>query len=425
MSRNANKKRFISDEQAEDLIQSLNFDDFYGNTENPDSNTAANDPVGFAHGQSDIPSDTAEPKPVAHSDIRPDRSPAGSAHAKKSSGVMGSFAKSVLLILWVVLFSWVLPSGNVMNLQSASLMSKDRNSYYQISSGNLLRDALSDIHNIPRQYILDMTDILTPEPDSEKFTKIEDDVRKNYNEKPIDYYKDDTIEVKCWKEKRLGVVFNFAEIWIVHPSQLRRTLVDNVISNKHLDFPSNIFKRTNGVVGMSADYAAFRDVGIIMQYGQVVRGNTRSFLEDAVYDKNGNFYGFTDSKDFFETDMYKNGDVIHTFSFGPILIDDYKVSESDKIDHYICQCSKIYPRACICQFDYDKHYLLCVIEMPGLTLREFANEIQSMGVRFAYNLDGGQTGTMLYNKQAFNKPAYGGQREVSDILYFATAVPNE
>ena len=177
MSRNANKKRFISDEQAEDLIQSLNFDDFYGNTENPDSNTAANDPVGFAHVQSDIPSDTAEPKPVAHSDIRPDRSPAGSAHAKKSSGVMGSFAKSVLLILWVVLFSWVLPSGNVMNLQSASLMSKDRNSYYQISSGNLLRDALSDIHNIPRQYILDMTDILTPEPDSEKFTKIEDDVR--------------------------------------------------------------------------------------------------------------------------------------------------------------------------------------------------------------------------------------------------------
>ena len=418
MYKKTNKKRVLSDELAEDLIKYLNEDYsedlFSGKVQINESSHTEN----RSDEEGSISSEAAEIKPGSHPAVR-------TKSEKKSPGHMRTLGKAALLLCLIIVFSWFLPSGNVMNLQSASLMSKDRSSYFMTTSGNLLSDALSSIHSIPRQYILDMSDVPTPQPDSEKFIKLENDERSNFDGKPIDYYKDDTIEVKCWREKRENNIFNFAEIWIVHPSQLRRTLVDNVISKKHLDMPSNIFKRTNGVVGMTADYAAYRDVGIIMQYGEVVRKKTSPIMEDAIYDKNGNFSGVNDSKDFFESDAFKNGDVIHTFSFGPVIVDDYKVRESRKLDYYICQASSVYTRAAICQFDYDKHYLLCVVEEPGLTLRQFAAELQSMGVRFAYNLDGGQTGTLLYNKRAFNRPAYGGQREVSDILYFATAVPSE
>ena len=418
MYKKTNKKRVLSDELAEDLIKYLNED----YSEDLFSDKVQINESSHTENRSDeegsISSEAAEIKPGSHPAVR-------TKSEKKSPCHMGTLGKAALLLCLIIVFSWFLPSGNVMNLQSASLMSKDRSSYFMTTSGNLLSDALSSIHSIPRQYILDMSDVPTPQPDSEKFIKLENDERSNFDGKPIDYYKDDTIEVKCWREKRENNIFNFAEIWIVHPSQLRRTLVDNVISKKHLDMPSNIFKRTNGVVGMTADYAAYRDVGIIMQYGEVVRKKTSPIMEDAIYDKNGNFSGVNDSKDFFESDAFKNGDVIHTFSFGPVIVDDYKVRESRKLDYYICQASSVYTRAAICQFDYDKHYLLCVVEEPGLTLRQFAAELQSMGVRFAYNLDGGQTGTLLYNKRAFNRPAYGGQREVSDILYFATAVPSE
>ena len=418
MYKKTNKKRVLSDELAEDLIKYLNED----YSEDLFSDKVQINESSHTENRSDeegsISSEAAEIKPGSHPAVR-------TKSEKKSPGHMRTLGKAALLLCLIIVFSWFLPSGNVMNLQSASLMSKDRSSYFMTTSGNLLSDALSSIHSIPRQYILDMSDVPTPQPDSEKFIKLENDERSNFDGKPIDYYKDDTIEVKCWREKRENNIFNFAEIWIVHPSQLRRTLVDNVISKKHLDMPSNIFKRTNGVVGMTADYAAYRDVGIIMQYGEVVRKKTSPIMEDAIYDKNGNFSGVNDSKDFFESDAFKNGDVIHTFSFGPVIVDDYKVRESRKLDYYICQASSVYTRAAICQFDYDKHYLLCVVEEPGLTLRQFAAELQSMGVRFAYNLDGGQTGTLLYNKRAFNRPAYGGQREVSDILYFATAVPSE
>ena len=227
-------------------------------------------------------------------------------------------------------------------------------------------------------------------------------------------------------------IFIFSEIWISHPSQLRRTLVDNVISKKHKDHPQNIVQRTNSVVAMTADYCAFRAYGIVIQYGDVLRTKTSAeiwsdVIDIAIFDTNGNFTSVKDKSDFFDSDVYKNGDVIHTFAFGPTLVDNYKVSDS-----YLLRKPKIQgeptrhdPRAAICQFDYDKHYLLCTVDQPGLTMLDFANELQTMGVRFAYNLDGGQTATLMFNKKIINKVAYGGTREVSDLLYFATAVPND
>ena len=207
--------------------------------------------------------------------------------------------------------------------------------------------------------------------------------------------------------------------------------MDNVISKKHRDHPQNIFGKTNGVVGMSADYCAFRSYGIIMQYGNVVRGTSEkgSVLDIAVYDKKGNFSAYNDNKSFFETDVFKNGDIIHTFAFGPVLVDNYEVSTSRKLTmsprQHPGELTDLYPRAAICQFGYDKHYLLCTLDYHGLSAKGFAEVLQSKGVRFAYNLDGGQTATLMFNKKIINKVAYGGTREVSDILYFATAIPDE
>ena len=42
---------------------------------------------------------------------------------------------------------------------------------------------------------------------------------------------------------------------------------------------------------------------------------------------------------------------------------------------------------------------------------------------FAYSLDGGQTATIVMNDELVNRPVYGQQRKISDIIYFATAVP--
>ena len=43
----------------------------------------------------------------------------------------------------------------------------------------------------------------------------------------------------------------------------------------------------------------------------------------------------------------------------------------------------------------------------------------------AYALDGGQTAAIVMNDQLINKVSYGAQRKISDIIYFATAIPED
>ena len=414
----------ITDEQAENIIKI--FDSFNGNYNDIDD--SENNPVSNESdsGYSENYSQNNESKEIT---LKNSTASKIAASAKNlHNNVRNTSLKILSIALMLLIATWLLPSANVMNLEAAIPSSKDRDAFFQMSSQNLLSDALKDVHVIPRKYILELSETLTPAPDESKFEEKYDDERQNFDGKPIYYYKDDSIEVKCWREEISGKVFNFSEVWISDPSQLRRTLVDNVISKKHLDHPQNIFAKTNGVVGMSADFCAFRNLGIIIQYGQVIRGVKNSILDIAVYDKNGNFSAYEDNDSFYETDAYKNGEIIHTFAFGPVLVDNYAVSDSYKLRlraQHPGELRSIYPRAAICQFDYDKHYLLCTLDYEGMNGVDFATVLQSKGVRFAYNLDGGQTATLMFHKKIINKVAYGGTRQVSDILFFATAIPNE
>lgn len=442
------KKPLITDEQIDDLLRSFGDEEGSENSQAPvfeivdeteyDTDSASqsfSSPFNPNYSHYEDSSDDSESDEVEVDLYElPAAGKKGSAGAPRERNVpeakgAGYVLKGFVILLMLLCLTWLLPSGNVMNLAAASSSTKDRDTFFQISSRNLMSQSLIDIYAMPRRYVLELSDILTPAPDKTKFTKIKDEERKNYDGTKIYYYKDETIEVKCWREKIDRCIYNFSEVWIADASQLRRTLVDNVISKKHMDFPQNIFKKTNGVVGMSADYCAFRPYGIVIQYGNVIRDKTANKLDIAIYDKMGNFSTGQDNPSFFESDIYKSGDIIHTFAFGPTLVDDYQVSTSRKLTaepwEQPGEMKDNYPRAAICQFGYEKHYLLCTVNYRGTTAKKFAKALQQKGVRYAYNLDGGQTATLLFNKQIINKVAYGGPRQMSDILYFATAVPEK
>lgn len=350
-------------------------------------------------------------------------------HNQRNSA--GSWVIRIICTIMVfTLSAFFLSSGDKMNLTPVTMSANDRDTVFASSSANLLSASLSEIYNMPKLYVLEQNNEPTPVPNSDNFIKIDDPERKNYDGSPIDYYSDETIEVKCWKEKIDGTIYDFAEVEIAHPSQFRRKLVDDVISKKHLDYPLNTFRKMNGVVGMSADYCAFRSFGIIVQYGSMVRDTVMGDFDILIYDKEGNFNCITDTK-YKKSEYYQSNDVVYTFAFGPVMVDNYEINPSDNLDSYIVgEVGKVYPRAAIGQFGYDKHYLLCTVEYTnkeaqGATVRRFAEVMQSKGLRIAYNMDGGQTAALMYNNELFNKVAYGGQREISDILFFATAIPNK
>ena len=61
------------------------------------------------------------------------------------------------------------------------------------------------------------------------------------------------------------------------------------------------------------------------------------------------------------------------------------------------------------------------VSMP--TLKQFATRLWEMGIPNAYSLDGGQTATIVMGGTLINSVDYGDQRDISDIIYFATALP--
>ena len=110
--------------------------------------------------------------------------------------------------------------------------------------------------------------------------------------------------------------------------------------------------------------------------------------------------------------------------FGPVLIMNGEINQEAYNSN-----SGWNPRTAIGQRD-KLHYILMTINYEddhsvAATVSEAAEYIFSKGVVKAYALDGGQTSTMVMNGHTVNRPDWGNQRTQSDIIYFATALPEE
>ena len=120
----------------------------------------------------------------------------------------------------------------------------------------------------------------------------------------------------------------------------------------------------------------------------------------------------------------KDNDILFSFAFGPIMIEDGRNVVPK--GYPVGQITDEYTRSVICQLGKG-HYLMAVVcysEERRATLKNVAKELISLGVPNAYALDGGQTAAMTFNNQALAVNNWDAERIVSDILYFATAIPD-
>ena len=60
-----------------------------------------------------------------------------------------------------------------------------------------------------------------------------------------------------------------------------------------------------------------------------------------------------------------------------------------------------------------------------MTLAEFAEFVDSLGVQNAYNLDGGNTTAMYFGGRKINAENSAYSRPISDIIYFASTDKEE
>ena len=186
-------------------------------------------------------------------------------------------------------------------------------------------------------------------------------------------------------------------------------------------------KSVNAVVAISGDFYKHRRMGVITYDGKVMRFDGKH-LDTCYVDDKGDllftYRGKVKKKADAQAFVDENN-IRFSFAFGPILIDEGK---QVKINSYaIGEIGDKYSRAGIGQKG-DLHYMLATVNhqyygnVPNIW--EFAKAVSRFGCDKFYTLDGGQTATLVMNDKVINQVDYGAQRQISDIIYFATAIPD-
>jgi exopolysaccharide biosynthesis protein len=359
----------------------------------------------------------------------------------------------VSMMLIMMFLCWgVLQVGTPKNIAQenpAALGIMDR---FDMQMTNQISNALDGVLSIEKVYWLNDSDLIAPEPNPEKagvttnpadladFLEEAKDIlkgqetlfstqTKTYQNTEIHYYLDETIMVITWREVRDRCVYTISEVKIAHPSQFRRFVSDGVYGSDKRYLTTEMAETVNAVTASSGDYYKFRPYGISVHEGQVMRFDNRidtcyiTDQGDMIFSRIGELNSQEEAQKFVD-----DNHVRFSVSFGPILVDNY-----EKVDikgYPLGEPEGWYPRAALCKMD-ELHYLVVLAnEDPGRgltnvpTIKAFGDVVYSFGVEKAYALDGGQTAAVVTNDKLVNRPSYGYQRAISDIIYFATAVPN-
>ena len=317
---------------------------------------------------------------------------------------------------------------------------------FDMGMTNVLSDALQGILSIEKAYWLHDEDVIAPKPAPEKYGEtadpgdLEEVIRKAemlldgqelafrtdaeiMEDSVITYYLDETILCITWQHTVGKAVYTCSEVKIAHPSQFRRFLSDGKFGSGKLYKATEMASSVNAITASNGDYYAFRGYGNLVYNGDVKMAGNR-YLDTCYVDRNGDLI-LVDMGELYRKEdverFVEDNDIRFSVAFGPILIEDGRVVAK----HYYAlgETDDFYSRAALCQMG-PMHYMLVTVNRRGQDVTRFAKHLQEMGAITAYALDGGQTSTIVTGNKLINPVDYGGERETSDIIYFATAVPD-
>ena len=357
-----------------------------------------------------------------------------------------STAMCVALLAGMVLMFGGGSAAAARGITGAAIMDK-----FDMFMTNEVSGALQGVLNIEKVYWLSDSDLVAPKPNSEAYGTadspaelawlleeakdligdrdmifgLDTEIRPNSK---IHYYYDETILVITWKNLIGRVPYSYAETIVAHPSQFRRFLADGEFGSDKQYVTTHLAKEVNSVMATSGDFYKHRYYGVVVHEGKIERAEFNTvdtcFIDDQsnlLFSPKGTFRNMEEAEAF-----VKDHNIRFSLAFGPILVRDGV--ECTPADYAVGEINDPYTRAAICQQN-DLHYLIVNTtgefkEYNRHTMHEFAVELQKMGCRNAYALDGGQTTVSTMDGELVTNPDHGDQRKISDIIYFATALPN-
>ena len=233
-------------------------------------------------------------------------------------------------------------------------------------------------------------------------------------------YRDDNVAVTLTEYNQNDTRIYVADVVVSSAQYIKTAFAEDTYGKNVTESTSAMAVAHNAILAVNGDYYGAQERGFVIRNGVVYRDTSAG--KDVMCLYADGTMGIVSDRETTAGQLVENG-VWQAFSFGPALVVDgaVAVSRSDEVGMGMASN----PRTAVGMIDAN-HYVFVVSdgrtdESEGLSLYELAQFMQGLGVRTAYNLDGGGSSTMYFNGQIVNNPTSSGgnikERGVSDIVY--------
>jgi len=234
-------------------------------------------------------------------------------------------------------------------------------------------------------------------------------------------YHDDTLDIQVHKSRAYDTDIYIAYVQIAHPSQLRTQSAKPYPSDATVNIMA-LAKSVRAVVATNADWFVYHNAGVIYRQGKLLRDRPHEEYDGLFVDMNGDFHIVAPLTREGVDAVLAEHEILNSFCFGPALVIDGQLCEIERDETFR-------QRTAIGQLG-PMQYVMVVTDGPeerdciGLSVPQMGQLMYDLGAYQAYNLDGGYSSTMIFNNTKISSQKANRFRAVGDILYFATAIPD-
>ena len=241
-----------------------------------------------------------------------------------------------------------------------------------------------------------------------------------YSDDSLSYH-DDSLDVRAYQIRVYDTPVTVAFVQIANASQLK-TEQAKPYPSKTTVRVSEISKRVKAVLAVNADWFTYHNTGIVYRNGELLRNRSNEEYDGLAIDINGDFHIV---RPMTEAEYAKiTTPIAHSFVFGPALVMNGEVLE-------IVGRKVTYKQRMAIGQIAPLSYVLVATDGPdqpdsaGLSVPQLAELMHGLGAQTAYNLDGGQSTSMLMRQTKLNGQNPKNIRAIGDIIYFTTAIAEQ
>ena len=229
--------------------------------------------------------------------------------------------------------------------------------------------------------------------------------------------------IELYRCKKGRVTYQIAEVYVRDITKLTAAYENDQNHTKKL----RTFADDSGaLLAISSDYFAANanDYGLIIRNGYMIRNNPCTTFDLCVIYQDGTMRCFESKQENIDNNAILQSYPYHSFYFGPSLLDANGAAKTS----FNSTLSGANPRTVLGYYEPGHYAFISVLgdygmvdyngknngngKSLGMTLSELSELCASLGMKAAYNLDGGRSIGMYWNKTLFGH----NMRPIGDIL---------